>query len=46
VRALQSRFRRDSARSVARAAAAGTVGRCIDARTRRRLAEAEGWDGK
>lgn len=44
VRALQWRFRRDSARGVARAAAAGTVERSMDAGTRRRLAAAEGWE--
>jgi len=41
VRALQGRFRRDSARSVARAAAVGTVDRCLDEKTRARLAAAE-----
>jgi hypothetical protein len=44
VRALQGRFRRDSARSVARAAALGTVDRCMDAKTRARLEAAEDWE--
>ncbi|GBF98634.1 hypothetical protein Rsub_10823 [Raphidocelis subcapitata] len=41
VRALQGRFRSDSARSVARAAALGAVERSMDAKTRARLAAAE-----
>jgi hypothetical protein len=41
VRLLQGRFREQSARQVARAAAAGTVDRCIDARTRARLEAAD-----
>jgi hypothetical protein len=43
VRALQARFRRESARGVARAAALEAVERSMDKRTRARLQAAEGW---